>query len=215
MQQDSQHLENQHYKKIEKDYSHISFVLVDMDKYRMYHPRIKEIGQDNADFVQSTNSFSIRVEREMLEYCLRNRISFIHIGTMRIYEYLKQVVIDRAKEQGFDIEVYALAVSNEQSKISALLREQEQRRITGNFYRRTSESFIYEADKGFKRSVEIMSDSPDITNIKVFIRGKTAENLPILVYNQKQDRNGSYPNAYQALINIRQRQVNKEKKRNK
>lgn len=200
-------------KRILKDYSDVSFVLVDMDKYRMYHPRLNEIGDDNADFVQSTNKFSIRVEKEILEYCLENKISFIHIGTMRIYEYLKQVVIDRAKKQGFDIEVYALAVSNEQSKISALLREQEQIRTMGNFYRKTSESFIDEADEGFKRSVGIMSNSPDITNIKILIRGKTAEDLPILVYNQQQDKNGSYSNAYQALIDIRQRQVNKKKER--
>lgn len=199
-------------KKIMKDYPNVSFVSIDMDKYRMYHPRLKEIEDDNADFVQSTNKFSIRIEKELLEYCLENKISFIHIGTMRIYEYLKQVVIDRAKAQGFDIEVYALAVSNEQSKVSALLREQEQRRTMGNFYRKTSESFIDEADEGFKRSVGIMSSSSDIENIKVLIRGQTAEDLPILVYNQKQDRNGSYPNAYQALESIRQRQANKKKK---
>lgn len=114
-------------KKIIKDYPNVSFILIDMDKYRMYHPRLKEIENDNTDFVQSTNRFSIRIEKEMLEYCLENKINFIHIGTMRIYEYLKQVVIDRAKTQGFDIEVYALAVSNERSKISALLREQEQK----------------------------------------------------------------------------------------
>ena len=202
-------------KKIKKDYPNISFVTEDMDKYRIYHPKIKKIEQDNADFVQNTNNFSIRIEREMLEYCLRNRISFIHIGTMRIYEYLKQVVIDEAKKQGFDIEVYALAVPNEQSKISALLREQEQRKTMGNFYRKTSENFIDEADEGFKRSIEIMSNSSDISNIKVLIRGKTAEDLPILLYNQKIDRQGSYLNAYQALINIRQRQVNKNKKRNR
>lgn len=163
--------------------------------------------------MQSTNRFSIRIEKEMLEYCLENKINFIHIGTMRIYEYLKQVVIDRAKTQGFDIEVYALAVSNERSKISALLREQEQKRTMGNFYRKTSESFIDEADEGFKRSVGIMSDSPDITNIKILIRGQTAEDLPVLVYNQKKDRNGSYSNAYQALISIRQRQVNRKKEK--
>lgn len=200
-------------KKIMKDYPNVSFVLIDMDKYRMYHPRLKEIENDNTDFVQSTNKFSIRIEREMLEYCLENKISFIHIGTMRIYEYLRQVVIDRAKTQGFDIEVYALAVSNEQSKISALLREQEQKRTMGNLYRKTSESFIDEADEGFKRSLGIMSDSPDITNIKILIRGQTAEDLPVLVYNQKQDRNGSYSNAYQALISIRQRQVNRKKEK--
>ncbi len=100
----------------------------------MYHPRLKEIENDNTDFVQSTNRFSIRIEKEMLEYCLENKINFIHIGTMRIYEYLKQVVIDRAKTQGFDIEVYALAVSNERSKISALLREQEQKKNNGKFF---------------------------------------------------------------------------------
>ncbi len=200
-------------KKIIKDYPNVSFILIDMDKYRMYHPRLKEIENDNTDFVQSTNRFSIRIEKEMLEYCLENKINFIHIGTMRIYEYLKQVVIDRAKTQGFDIEVYALAVSNERSKISALLREQEQKRTMGNFYRKTSESFIDEADEGFKRSVGIMSDSPDITNIKILIRGQTAEDLPVLVYNQKKDRNGSYSNAYQALISIRQRQVNRKKEK--
>lgn len=202
-------------KKIMKDYPNVSFVLIDMDKYRMYHPRLKEIEEDNADFVQSTNKFSIRIEKEMLEYCLKNKISFIHIGTMRIYEYLKQVVIDKAKDQGFNIEVYALAVSNEQSKVSALLREQEQRKKMGNLYRKTSESFIDEADNGFKRSVSIMSNSSDIENIKVFIRGETAEDLPILVYNQNQDKNESYPNAYQALVSIRQRQVNKKRKKNK
>ena len=58
-----------------------------------------------------------------------------------------------------------------------------------------------------------MSSSSDIENIKVLIRGQTAEDLPILVYNQKQDRDGSYPNAYQALVSIRQRQANKKKER--
>ncbi len=58
-----------------------------------------------------------------------------------------------------------------------------------------------------------MSDSPDITNIKILIRGQTAEDLPVLVYNQKKDRNGSYSNAYQALISIRQRQVNRKKEK--
>lgn len=191
-------------RKIIEDYPYESFVIVDMDEYRMYHPKIEDIDKSNLDFVQSTNKFSIRMEKDILEYCLNNKISFIHIGTMRIYEYLKQTVIDIAKQKGFDIEVYALAVSNEQSKISAKLREQDQRRTKGNFYRRTSESFIDEADKGFKRSIKIMTNSPDIANIKILIRGKTANESPILVYNQNQDRNISYPNAYQALINIRQ-----------
>ena len=36
-------------KKIIKDYPNVSFILIDMDKYRMYHPRLKEIENDNKD----------------------------------------------------------------------------------------------------------------------------------------------------------------------
>lgn len=61
----------------------------------------------------------------MLSYCLANRINFIHISTIRIYEYFKKHVIDIAKKQKYNIEVYALAVPNLESKKSAILRELE------------------------------------------------------------------------------------------
>lgn len=195
--------------KIIEDNTDIHFVVIDMDMYRMYHPRIQKIGESNDDFVQATNAFSIRMEKDMLEHCLTNRDSFIHVGTMRIYEYLKEVVIDRAIEQGYEIEVYALAVPNIESKLSAISREDEQRKRRSKFVRKTSPSFIDEADTGFKRSVEIMSDSPDISNLKILIRGKDANSLPIIVYNQNTDKGKKYQNGYEALIATRKKQMNK------
>lgn len=49
----------------------------------------------------------------------------ICIITIRIYEYLKKHVIDIAKKQKYNIEVYTLAVPNLESKKSAILREED------------------------------------------------------------------------------------------
>lgn len=179
----------------------------------MYHPRIKQIIEDNADFVQNTNTFSIRAERDMLEYCLDNKINIIHVGTMRVYEYVKEIVIDVAKGNGYNIEVYALAVPNIESKISAKSREREQ--INNRKpVRKTSNSFIDEADAGFKRSISILSASKDIDDIKILIRGKTANDEPILVYTQGTDSTERYKNAYDALVNERIKQINRKRKIN-
>lgn len=193
-------------KKIIEDYPNIHFNIIDLDKYRIYHPRIKEIERDCADFVQSTNPFSKRIESSLLEYYLNNKMSFIYVGTLFAYEFIKDEIINKAKQQGYDIEIYALAVSNKQSKISAQLREKEQRK-TEKFFRRTGEDFIDKADNGFKESIRKLSNSPEISNIKILVRGQTSEDLPVVVYNHAQDSGKSYMGAYQALIDFRQKDL--------
>mgnify|MGYP004522887569 CR=1 FL=1 len=195
-------------RKIIEDYKNIEFCIIDMDKFRKYHPNIKEIEISKDDFVQSTNAFSIRIEKDLLDYCLANKMNFIHISTIRIYEYFKEHVIDMAKKQKYNIEVYALAVPNLESKKSAILREEEQKQ-NGENIRKTSESFIDEADKGFKRSIYIMSKDMDISDIKILIRGKSVKESPIIVYSQKNNNGLKYKNAYDALIDIRNKQLKK------
>lgn len=198
-------------KKIQIDYSDINFAIIDMDQYRLYHPKIKEIEVDNVDFVQETNQFSMDIEEDIIKYCLSCKQSFIHIGTMRDFKFVHKFVINTAKEQGYDIEIYALAVSNQESKTSALLREKQQRKQNENLFRKTSESFIDIADNGFKESIKILSTSSAISNIKILIRGKSAEEVPIIVYNQNEDTARKYYNAYEALIKIREMQECTEK----
>lgn len=198
-------------KKIQEDYPDINFAIIDMDQYRLYHPRINEIEVDNVDFVQETNQFSMDIEEDMLRYYLSCKKSFIHIGTMRDFEFVHEFVINTAKKQGYDIEIYALAVSNQESKSSAILREKQQRQQNGNLFRKTSESFIDIADNGFKKSIKIMSTSSDISNIKILIRGKSAKEVPVVVYNQNEDTGEKYYNAYEALRKIREMQECREK----
>ena len=194
-------------KNIKKDFKETQFITIDMDNYRMYHPKLKNISTDMVDFIEYTNDFSIQIEKDMLEYCLKNRMNFIHVGTMRVYEYLNKIVISYAKSQGYDIGLYALAVTNAERKISEKLKEEEQRKENeGKYVRVTSEKFIDEADKGFQNSVKIMSDSKDISNIKIFIRGKNSTENPILVYDDKEQKGKIFKNAYDALIKIRQNQ---------
>lgn len=193
---------------VKGDFKETNFITIDMDNYRMYHPKLKEIIKDKVDFVKYTNTFSIQIERDMLEFCLKNKMNFIHVGTMRVYDYLNKIVISYAKSQGYDIELYALAVTNLESKISAKSREKEQRKENaGKYVRITSEEFIDEADKGFKNSVKIMSDSNEISNIKIFIRGKDAKTNPILVYDDEKNRGKIFQNAYDALIKTRKSQI--------
>lgn len=126
---------------IKSHHQNANFLVIDLDSYRSYHPDFEDIKKNHKkDGVLLTNSFAFAIEDEMIAYAEANSLNTINVSTLRNTD-LELKLASKVINLGFDLKVYVIAVSPEESYFSALKRYQEQQKDQQCVTRFTSRRF--------------------------------------------------------------------------
>ena len=102
-----------------------NFVSINGDEFRTLHPQAREIFQHyNKDFTQMTDADTRLWTSEIFEEAIKNRYNIIFEGTMRTNQICHTIA--RLQKEGYQINIFAMAVPEIKSRISIYSRYQEQ-----------------------------------------------------------------------------------------
>lgn len=102
-----------------------NFVSINGDEFRTLHPQAREIFQHyNKDFTQMTDADTRLWTSEIFEEAIKNRYNIIFEGTMRTNQICHTIA--RLQNEGYQINIFAMAVPEIKSRISIYSRYQEQ-----------------------------------------------------------------------------------------
>ena len=127
---------------IKQQHPDLSFVVIDLDDYRKYHPDFEEIkNKHKKDGVLLTNSFAFSIENHMLAYAISHKMNVINVSTLRNTKMIQKSIMQNIKPSGFKVEAYVLAVSPDESYCSTLQRYKEQQKNPNCIPRFTEKEF--------------------------------------------------------------------------
>jgi len=108
-----------------------TFVVINGDEYRQYHPRKQEF---DKSFGQESPKYTQPFSNALVEYlkaeCLRLRCNFIIEGTMRTYAVVERTA-NEVRQAGFRVEGHALAVHRQDSLLGVFQRYERDKQLTG------------------------------------------------------------------------------------
>lgn len=190
---------------IKSDNEDINFVVIDLDEFRKYHPDFKEIREKHQkDGVLLTNSFAFAIENEMLSYVVQNKLNTINVSTLRNTELIARAIIDKILSSRFKVRAYVMAVSPEESYISAVARYYEQQSNSDCVARFTSKEFHDAAYEGLDRTLERFVELK--IPITVCRRALVKDANPIIIYDE--ERKVDFFDVRSPILSIEQARKN-------
>lgn len=192
------------YSKKEFKKQNVDSIVIDVDSYRMLHPKGKEIVKKyptlyNDITAQETGT----IAKELLKETIEKGYNFIFEGTMKNTEILETM---KKMPKNYNKIVRVIATSSKESLLTAFERNEEQVNAVGygRFTNVDVHDFSYE---GVAKTLKIIEESKVPDRIQIFTRGKDIVS-PELVYDSNNDKN-EYNTAYETLIAYRK--INEEK----
>ncbi len=177
-------------------------VVINGDEYRRYHPKSKEImNNDEGDYAFYTDADVRDWTKRLFEKAINDKHNLIFEGTMRttaICDTLK-----RLKRQGFEVRVKALSVSGLESYLSTLRRYEEQKNADGHGRITPSKSHA-DAYEGMIKTLEEIEKQGDFDSLEIVTRSGDT-----VYYNDKKEVKSKYDGLgiRETLIKSRQEQV--------
>lgn len=197
---------------IEQDYLNKKFVVIDLDMFRTYHPDFEEIKKyHKKDGVLLTNSFAFEIENELIKYCLENKYNVINVTTLRNTEMIINNIKNILIPSGYNIKIYVLIVSPEESYYSTLLRFKEQQQHENILARFNSKTFNDEAYLGLNNTIKALFYEK--YPLAICERAVTKKIPPKVVYDSIKDEYfQSYKDLENLIIKIKKQSYNRLKK---
>lgn len=191
-------------KTIKMNNPNISFVTIDLDVYRSYHPDFEEIKKNHKqDGVILTNSFAFAIEDEMIKYAEENSLNVINVSTLRNTHLIEQAIVNKIIPHGFRVETYVLAVTPEESYFSAVNRYLEQQKDKNCVTRFTSREFHDISYRNFNETVKRINNMG--IPIIVCKRAVNKDEPPEIVYDERNKINAIEADSpIDAIYKIRQ-----------
>ena len=191
-------------KTIKMNNPNTSFVTIDLDTYRSYHPDFEEIKKKHKqDGVILTNSFAFAIEDEIIKYAEENLLNVINVSTLRNTQLIEQSIVNKIIPRGFRVETYVLAVTPEQSYFSALNRYLEQQKDKNCVTRFTSREFHDTSYKNLDETVKRINNMG--IPIIVCKRAFNKDEPPVIVYDERNKINDiESDSSIDAIYKIRQ-----------
>lgn len=157
-------------------------VMLDIDEFRFYHPKIKEILELYPEFfAATTNKFISKVSGYVTDMLIEGRYDVIAHKTFKNIVIIDDTIIPM-KNAGYQVHINAYAVNGVVSKLSAAERTQEERKKFG-YNRVISNQFHDDAYNNMISIIESAVERGLVDSVQVFMRGEV-ENEPIIVYMQ-------------------------------
>ena len=168
---------------IKQEHPDLSFLVIDLDDYRKYHPDFEEIRINyKKNGVLLTNSFAFSIENDMLEYALNHKMNIINVSTLRSTKIIKEQILQKIKPKGYKVEAYVLAVPPEVSYYSTIQRYKEQEKNQDCIPRYTDKKFHDVSYQNMECTIEQL-ESIDIP-ITICKRSPQKGKPPLIVYDK-------------------------------
>lgn len=182
------------YSKKEFKKQNLESIVIDVDSYRMLHPRGEEIVKKyptwyNDITAQETGPIAKAILREAIE----KGYNFIFEGTMKSTEILETM---KNMPKNYNKIVRVIATSPKESLLTAFERNEEQVSVVG--YGRFTNVDVHDYSyEGVAKTLKIVEESNVPDRIQIFTRGEDIIS-PKLVYDSNREKN-EYDTAYETL----------------
>lgn len=186
------------YSKKEFEKQKLDSIVIDVDSYRMLHPRGEEIVKKYPTWYNDiTAQETGPIAKALLEETIEKGYNFIFEGTMKNTEILETM---KKMPKNYNKIVRVIATSPKESLLTAFERNEEQVVAVGygRFTNVDVHDFSYE---GVAKTLKIIEESKVPDRIQIFTRGKDIVS-PELVYDSNREKN-EYNTAYESLIAYR------------
>lgn len=192
------------YSKKEFKKQKLDSIVIDVDSYRMLHPRGEEIVKKYPTWYNDiTAQETGPIAKALLQETIEKGYNFIFEGTMKNTEILETM---KKMPKNYNKIVRVIATSPKESLLTAFERNEEQVEAVGygRFTNVDVHDFSYE---GVAKTLKIIEESKVPDRIQIFTRGKDIVS-PELVYDSNREKN-EYNTAYESLIVYRK--INEER----
>ena len=181
-------------------------IVIDVDSYRMLHPKGEEIVKKYPTLYNDiTAQETGPIAKALLQETIEKGYNFIFEGTMKNTEILETM---KKMPKNYTKIVRVIATSPKESLLTAFERNEAQIEAVGygRFTNVDVHDFSYE---GVEKTLKIIEDSKVPDRIQIFTRGKDIVS-PELVYDSSIEKN-EYNTAYETLIAYRNKDEKKMK----
>lgn len=192
------------YSKKEFKKQRLDSIVIDVDSYRMLHPRGEEIVKKYPTWYNDiTAQETGPIAKALLKETIEKGYNFIFEGTMKNTEILETM---KKMPKNYTKIVRVIATSPKESLLTAFERNEEQVEAVGygRFTNVDVHDFSYE---GVAKTLKVIEESKVPDRIQIFTRGKDIVS-PKLVYDSNREKN-EYNTAYESLIAYRK--INEER----
>ena len=192
------------YSKKEFSSKGLDSVVIDVDVYRMLHPKADEIIKKYPTiYTDITGQETGPIAKRLLTEAIEKGYNFIFEGTMKNTEVLETM---KNMPKNFTKIVRVIATSLKESLLTAFERNEAQIELIG--YGRFTNVEVHDfSAEGVAKTLKVIEESGVPDRIQVFTRGKDIVS-PELVYDSEKSDN-KYSSAYETLIEYRK--INEEK----
>lgn len=182
----------------------VDSIVIDVDSYRMLHPKGDEIVKKYPTLYNDITAQEVGpIAKALLKETIEKGYNFIFEGTMKNTEILETM---KKMPKNYNKIVRVIATSPRESLLTAFERNEEQVNVVGygRFTNVDVHDFSYE---GVAKTLKIIEESKVPDRIQIFTRGNDIVS-PELVYDSNKEKN-EYNTAYETLIAYRK--INDEK----
>lgn len=162
----------------------VAAAVIDIDVYRALYPKVNEILKEYPTiYTNITAEVTGRIVKQMLEYAIENKYSFIFEGTMKNTEAFETM---KRMPKYFNKIIRIMAVPKYESLLTAFERNNEQVNITGygRFTNVKTHNITY---KGLVDTIKIIEEEDKEIIIEVFARGKDMTS-PKKIFNSGENK---------------------------
>ena len=158
-----------------------SFIVIDNDFFRNFHPQAKEIKQNHPNlFTQATDQLGMGITSDVINYCVDNNFDIIFHQTLK-NKRIGDDAISLFRESGYTVGVRVFAVPFFESSMSQIERYLGQAEKLGYCRYATQEGHLT-AYIGLPNTVEYLEENGLYDFMQVYTRSADIAN-PTLIYS--------------------------------
>jgi 2-phosphoglycerate kinase len=149
----------------EEEYKDETFLIINGDEYRIYHPEHDRLTKEVALYSENTQIFSNVFTEKLIEEAIKNRFSVIVEGTMRNPDVpLKTATM--FKKAGYKVEAYIIAAPEQFTKEGIHTRYLQELKNKG-FGRMADVRLHDEAVTGLLKSIDTLFQKKAVDRISI------------------------------------------------
>jgi len=194
------------YSKKEFKKQNMDSIVIDVDSYRMLHPRGEEIVKKYPTWYNDITAQEVNpIAKKIIKETIDKGYNFIFEGTMKNTEVLETM---KNMPKNYNKVVRVIATSPKESLLTAFERNEAQVNKVGygRFTNVDTHDLSYE---GVAKTLKIIEESKVPDRIQIFTRGEDIVS-PKLVYDSN-NKNNEYNTAYETLVEYRKKDEEKMK----
>ncbi len=194
------------YSKKEFKKQNMDSIVIDVDSYRMLHPRGEEIVKKYPTWYNDITAQEVNpIAKKIIKETIDKGYNFIFEGTMKNTEVLETM---KNMPKNYNKVVRVIATSPKESLLTAFERNEAQVNTVGygRFTNVDTHDLSYE---GVAKTLKIIEESKVPDRIQIFTRGEDIVS-PKLVYDSN-NKNNEYNTAYETLVEYRKKDEEKMK----